>query len=387
MASETFTFYVQPWYRKSPYFEATKRHGCKSWGLYNHMLLPTLYDDPVTEYWALLRDVTLWDVSVERCVEVNGPGRVRVHEPVHLPRPHDVSRRCSASTCCSRRRRGGIVNDPVLLRSKRNRFWLALADSDALLYADRRRGRAGMDVDIYEADVSPMQIQGPSSQGRDARPVRRRGRRPPVLLLRRGRGGRHPLVVSPDGMDRRGRLRALPARRSLAATSCSSACSRPASPTGCASIAPSEARRIEAGIFNYGSDMRFEDTPFHVRGWSVRSSWTRRRTSSASTRCSEIRDGDLLDRKLVGIDIGGEPMTDEGALNDFWPLVKGDARLGRVTAGAWSPRLERNIGYAWVPIRWEAPGSEFEAETPRGRVPVTVASLPFVDPSKDIPKS
>ena len=73
MASETFTFYVQPWYRKSPYFEATKRHGCKSWGLYNHMLLPTLYDDPVTEYRALLKDVTLWDVAVERCVEVRGP--------------------------------------------------------------------------------------------------------------------------------------------------------------------------------------------------------------------------------------------------------------------------------------------------------------------------
>ena len=73
MASETFTFYVQPWYRKSPYFEATKRAGCKSWGLYNHMLLPTLYDDPITEYWALLNDVTMWDVSVERCVEITGP--------------------------------------------------------------------------------------------------------------------------------------------------------------------------------------------------------------------------------------------------------------------------------------------------------------------------
>ena len=85
--------------------------------------------------------------------------------------------------------------------------------------------------------------------------------------------------------------------------------------------------------------------------------------------------------------IGGEPMTDEGALNDFWPLMKGDAHLGKITAGAWSPRLEKNIGYAWVPIRWEAPGSAFEAETPRGRVPVTVASLPFVDPTKDIPKS
>ena len=50
--------------------EATKRHGAKSWGLYNHMLLPTLYDDPVSEYEALLHDVTLWDVSVERCVEI-----------------------------------------------------------------------------------------------------------------------------------------------------------------------------------------------------------------------------------------------------------------------------------------------------------------------------
>jgi glycine cleavage system aminomethyltransferase T len=73
MASETFTFYIQPWYGKSPFFEATKRHGCKSWGVHNHMLLPTLYEDPVAEYWALLNDVTLWDVAVERIVEITGP--------------------------------------------------------------------------------------------------------------------------------------------------------------------------------------------------------------------------------------------------------------------------------------------------------------------------
>ena len=158
-------------------------------------------------------------------------------------------------------------------------------------------------------------------------------------------------------------------------------------PHGIRVIAPSEARRIEAGIFNYGSDIRVEDTPLHVSGLERFVEWDQEADFLGRARLEEIRDGDLVDRKLVGIDIGGEPMRDEGALNDFWPLVKGDARLGRVTAGAWSPRLERNIGYAWVPIRWEAPGSEFEAETPRGRVPVTVASLPFVDPSKDIPKS
>ena len=99
MASETFTFYVQPWYRKSPYFEATKRAGCKSWGLYNHMLLPTLYDDPITEYWALAqrRD----DVGRERRT-MRGDhraGRVRAHEPAHVPRPDHVCVSASASTC------------------------------------------------------------------------------------------------------------------------------------------------------------------------------------------------------------------------------------------------------------------------------------------------
>ena len=83
----------QPWRRRPsrstsspgtgsrPYFEATKRHGCRSWGLYNHMLLPTLYSDSVDEYWALVNDVTVWDVSVERCVEIRGPGRLRADEP------------------------------------------------------------------------------------------------------------------------------------------------------------------------------------------------------------------------------------------------------------------------------------------------------------------
>jgi aminomethyltransferase len=152
-------------------------------------------------------------------------------------------------------------------------------------------------------------------------------------------------------------------------------------------IAPSEARRIEAGIFNYGSDIRIEDTPLHVTGLERYVEWDQEADFIGRERLEEIRDGDLLDRKLVGIEIGGEPMVAEGALNDFWPLFKGDARLGRITAGAWSPRLERNIGYAWVPIRWEEPGSAFEAETQRGRVDVTVAPLPFVDPAKDIPKS
>src|SRR5215216_4292444 len=106
MAPETFTFYVQPWYRKSPYFEATKRYGCKSWGLYNHMLLPTLYDDPVAEYNALLSDVT-----VERCVEIKGPDAFRLINEMTC---RDLTA-CDVWQCkylLMTAGNGGIVNDP-----------------------------------------------------------------------------------------------------------------------------------------------------------------------------------------------------------------------------------------------------------------------------------
>jgi aminomethyltransferase len=384
MASETFTFYVQPWYRKSPYYEATKRHGCKSWGLYNHMLLPTLYDDPITEYESLLRDVTLWDVSVERCVEVRGPD---AFDLVNLITCRDLTkvRVLQARYVLLTAPWGGIVNDPVLLRLDEDRFWLALADSDALLYVAGVAGARGMDVSIFEADVAPMQVQGPKSKDvvRDLFGDAVADLRYyfcaeaevdgiPVVVSRTGWTGEVGYEVYLQDTSRGDDL----FERVFQA----------GEPYGIRVIAPSEARRIEAGIFNYGSDIRVEDTPLHVSGLEKYVEWDQDADFLGRARLEEIRDGDLLDRKLVGIDIGGDPMTDEGALNDTWTLFRGDAALGRVTAGAWSPRLGRNIGYAWVPIRWQEPGSELEARTPRGRVPVTVASLPFVDPNKDTPK-
>jgi aminomethyltransferase len=385
MASETFTFYIQPWYRKSPYFEATKRHGCTSWGLYNHMLLPTLYDDPVTEYWALLNDVTVWDVAVERCVEITGPD---AFELANLVTCRDLTA-CDVWQCkyvLLTAVDGGIVNDPVLLRLGESHFWLALADSDALLYVAGVAAGRGMDVRIREADVAPMQIQGPRSKDvigalfgdrvRDLRYYRCAEAEVdgiPVVVSRTGWTGELGFEVYLRDASRGDELfeRVLEAGR----------------PFGMRVIAPSEARRIEAGIFNYGSDMRIEDTPLHVTGLEKYVELDQEQDFIGRARLREIAEGNLLDRKLVGVEIGGDPMTAEGALNDFWPVTKGEARLGRVTAGAWSPRLEKNIGYAWVPIVQSDVGSELEALTPRGPVPITVVPLPFVDPNKDIPKA
>ena len=384
--SETFTFYIQPWYRKSPFFEATRRAGCKSWGLYNHMLLPTLYEDPVTEYWALVNDVTMWDVAVERCVEVTGPD---AFEFTNLLTCRDLTT-CAVGQCkyvLLTAGSGGIVNDPVLLRIEEDRFWLALADSDGLLYAKGVAAFAGLDVGIEEANVSPMQIQGPKSKdvigalfGNDIaslRYYRCAGADVdgiPVVVSRTGWTGEvgfEIYLLDPSRGDDLWRLVEEAGR-----------------PQGIRAIAPSEARRIEAGIFNYGSDIRPEDTPFHVTGLERFVELEQEADFIGKEALRQIAERGV-DRKLVGVGIDGEPMTDEGALNEFWPVrvPGGTDPVGRVTAGAWSPRLERNIGYAWVPASHMEVGTPLEVDADRARRTATVAALPFVDPSKEIPRS
>jgi glycine cleavage system aminomethyltransferase T len=385
VASETFTFYIQPWYRKSPYFEATKRHGCRSWGLYNHMLLPTLYDDPIAEYHALVHGVTVWDVSVERCVEIVGPD---AFELTNLLTCRDLTKVevLQARYVLMTTAWGGIVNDPVLVRLAEDRFWLALADSDALLYAAGVASGRGMDVRISEADVAPMQIQGPRAKDliRDLLGERIADLR--YYFCAEAESNGIPLVVSRTGWTGE-----IGYELYLCDTSRGDELfelvMEAGEPYGARVIAPSEARRIEAGIFNYGSDMRVTDTPLHVSGLERFVELDQEQEFLGKAALKRLRARGV-DRKLVGIEIGGAPMTDEGALNDFWPVhAPGGAAIGRVTAGAWSPRLEKNIGYAWVPASHMADGTDLEVAAPAGARPATVAPLPFFDPAKRVPVS
>ncbi len=49
--------------RRSPFFEATRRYGVTAFSVYNRMYLPMWYSDPVTEFWNLVDNVTLCQIS------------------------------------------------------------------------------------------------------------------------------------------------------------------------------------------------------------------------------------------------------------------------------------------------------------------------------------
>jgi aminomethyltransferase len=95
-----------------------------------------------------------------------------------------------------------------------------------------------------------------------------------------------------------------------------------------------------------------------------------------------------IKRKLVGVELGGQKLGsyNDGSMIDFFPVHKNGDRVGDVTSACYSPRLEKNIGYAMVPIELAELGTELEVETPSERTSAVVVQRPFIDPKKEIPK-
>src|SRR6266516_3647342 len=366
--------------RKSPFFYASRRHGVAMYAFYNHTYHPRHYGDPVAEYYKLLEGVTLWDVGVEKQVEITGPDAFRF---TNMLVPRDLNE-CAVGQCkyvFITAEDGGIVNDPVLLRLGENHFWLSLADSDALLYALGVQAFAGLDVEVREPDVSPLQVQGPR-----AKEVIRDLFGDAIADLRYywcsdANLDGLPVVVSRTGWTGEVGYEIYP-RYASRGLDLWDAVIKAGEPYGIRAIAPSDQRRLEAGIFNYGNDMGVEDTPFHITGMERLVEFSADFIGKESLQ-RVAAEG--VDRKLVGVEIGGEPFR--MWLEDFWPVRHGGREVGKLTSASHSFRLKKNIGYAWVPIELAVPGAELELESPDGPVLAVTAALPFLDPTKDVPKS
>ena len=145
--------------RRSPYYEATIADGVTAMMVYNRMLMPAGFGDPVAEYRRLTEGVSMWDVAVERQVQLRGPDAARLAQILST---RDVSR-CTEGqgryvALCNHR--GTIINDPILLRIDDDCFWFSIADSDVGLWAATIAGERGLDVEVSEPDVSPLAVQG-----------------------------------------------------------------------------------------------------------------------------------------------------------------------------------------------------------------------------------
>jgi glycine cleavage system aminomethyltransferase T len=366
--------------RQSPFFEAEQAYGPRGYTVYNHMLFPISFDDFEAEYWHLLRHVTLWDVAVERQLEVQGRDGLRFAQ---LLTPRDLSK-CAVGQgkyVLITAPDGGIVNDPVMLRLGENHFWFALASSDALLYAIGLAADLGWDVQLSEPDVSPVQIQGPHSRdvvsalfGDDILSLKYYWFREleldgiPVIVTRTGWTAEVGYEVYLRDGSRGTELweRIMEAGKPFNIR-----------PTG-----PVDIRRVEGGILNWGADMTYEHNAFELGLDRLVDLALGDEASISIAALRQIQAAGVT-RRLVGVEVDGDAFP--GLNNVKWPATHEGTRVGEVTSAIFSPRLEKNIGYCWLPSRLSTSGTRVEVASEWGSRMATVVPLPFVDPKKRIP--
>ena len=364
--------------RKSPYFEATQRYGCTAYSVYNHMYIPRSFGNEQQNFWNLVNNAILCDVSVERQVEITGPDAA---EFVQLLTPRNLSQ-CEVGQCkyvFITTAEGGIINDPVLLRIARNHFWLSLADSDALLWAKGVQVFSGLDVKIQEPDVSPLQLQGPKSRDIMCAIFGNW-----VQGLRYFRCVEHefdgiPLVISRTGWSselgyeiylRDGSLGDELWERIM----------KTGAPMGLHVGHTSTIRRIEGGMLSYVTDMNIENNPFEM-GWDRLIDLNMEADFIGKKALQKIKNEGVT-KKFVGIEIGGDAFPHPNGKR--WSILMNGEHVGAISSAVYSPRLKKNIGLAMIKIEYAIMGMTGTAQTCYGELDFTVVPQPFFDPEKKI---
>ena len=364
--------------RKSPYFDATVRWGAKDFSVYNHMYIPRDFGDPEQNFWNLVNDAILCDVAVERQVEITGPDAAAF---VQMLTPRDLSK-MAVGQCkyiLITNADGGILNDPILLRLAENHFWISLADSDILLWAQGVAVHAGMDVHICEPDVSPLQLQGPKSGeimkalfGDTIMDLK-------YYWLREVELDGIPLIVSRTGWSSELGYE-IYLRDSAFGNALWEQIMAAGQPFGLKPGHTSSIRRIEGGMLSYHADADITTNPYEL-GFDRLVNLDMAAPFIGKAALTRIH-AEGPKRKQIGLVIDSAPLT--GPNTTFWPINMNGAPIGKVTSAVYSPRLEQNIALAMVDSGFGDLGQTVEVMTDHGPVQAKVVARPFYDPKKKI---
>ena len=376
MVNKNFGFGTQ--IKKSPFFESTVKWGAAGFSVYNHMYIPRDFGNPEKNFWSLVNSAILCDVAVERQVEITG---LDAYKFVQLLTPRDLSKlaigQCKYVLITNNE--GGILNDPVLLRLAENHFWLSLADSDVLFWAQGVAIHSNLNVKITEPDVSPLQLQGPNSGevmvklfGEGIRDLK-------YYWLREIYLDSIPLVVSRTGwsseLGYELYLRDASKGNELWEKIMSAGKDFGLQPGHTSSI-----RRIEGGMLSYHADADINTNPFEL-GLDRLVNLDNEINFIGKDALKKIKQ-EGIKKKQVGLEI--ECSALEGPNTTFWTLFSNDKKIGKVTSAVYSPRLKKNIALAMVDIKFSEINTKLEIQIDKKKIKCIVVEKPFFDPKKQI---
>ena len=361
---------LNPRIKKSPFFEKAVEYGATEFHPYNGMWMPVGYDSPVNEYWNVLERASLWDVGVQKCVEIAGPNAEAF---MQLLTPRDITTiepgRCAYVFLTNQD--GGVLNDPVMLRLAEDRFWLSTADSDMYLWAKGVSAFAGHEVEITTPHVYPMQLQGPRSAEimvdvfgeeildlRYYRWMRSSVDGIDVVISRTGYSSELGYEVYLLGEARGGEL------WEILMTA--------GKPYGISPGSPNRIRRIEGGVLDYASDITPDENPLEL-GLDRLIAWDTEFLGKAALE--KVRDEGVR-RRLIGLFLDGPALQKNNEHRG--PVTSASTKVGFVTNAVHSPRLDRNIAFAMIDVPFDANDTVLTVETVEGVRSAERTTLPFI---------
>ena len=361
---------LNPRIKKSPFFEKAVEYGATEFHPYNGMWMPVGYDSPVNEYWNVLERASLWDVGVQKCVEIAGPDAEAF---MQLLTPRDITTiepgRCAYVFLTNQD--GGVLNDPVMLRIAEDRFWLSTADSDMYLWAKGVSAFSGHEVEIATPHVYPMQLQGPRSAeimvdvfGEEILDLRYYWWMRSsvdgidVVISRTGYSSELGYEVYLLGEARGGEL------WEILMTA--------GKPYGISPGSPNRIRRIEGGVLDYASDITPDENPLEL-GLDRLIAWDTDFLGKAALE--KVRDKGVR-RRLIGLFLDGPALQKNN--EHRWPVTSASTKVGFVTNAVHSPRLDRNIAFAMIDVPFDANDTVLTVETVEGARSAERTTLPFI---------
>jgi len=377
--------------RKGPYWHLSQEAGAWCYQVYNKIYHPRAYIKPedgglMEEYKYLTEHVSMWNVAVERQIQVKGKDATKFVDYVITRRAELCHvEKCKYVILCGPQ--GGILNDPILLRPYENEWWFSLADSDINMYLQGVNHDGRFDCEINEIDVAPVQIQGPKATALMVDVFGERCAKMKYYDMIHAEIQGCPCVISASGFSTELGYEIYLQDATKNAEKMWYTMLEAGKKHNLRVIAPGHHRRIEAGLLSYGQDIDIEVNPYECgQGWQVDLT---KDDFIGKKALAEIKAKGVT-HKLAGLLMGGDPIT--WYASDFYHVLHKGELVGYVTSAWFSPTQASNIALAMLPVDLTAIGTELEValptmylkntSAPSGTVPARVEKTPFRPPHK-----
>lgn len=357
--------------RPSPFLDAAVMDGLQTVSLYNRMILPAHYGDPVAEYWRLINGVSMWDVGAQRQVEITGPGAGHLAQILSV-RNLSNCKPGQGKYVAMCNHAGTIINDPVVLKHDDDRFWFSIADSDVWLWARAIGAERGLDVTVGEPDVSPLAVQGPKAEDVVASIFGNWVRDLKYFWFKETELEGIPVAVQRSGWSKQGGFE-IYLKDSQYGTKLWDLVKEAGRPFDIGPGSPLSPERVESGLVSIGGDTDGTTNPFEIR-WDRFVDLEMPEHVIGVNALRKIKKNGVKRRQL-GVILEGDKTE---ALAFKWEPVSIDGRMvGKLTNCVWSPRLEANIGYVLVDAECE-PETQVFVSRNSGPVAGRLVGLPFI---------